>query len=410
MRRILAFLAALASAAGLVAVLAAPAAAAGGPQPAPHNGLAIAPPMGYNDWYADHCGVTEASILTEASELVSTGLAAAGYRYVVVDDCWMASSRTAGHALTWNAATFPDGMPALAAKIHAMGLLFGLYESGGLTTCQGLPGSYDHYRQDVDTFASWGVDFIKLDQCGFPTGTTIARQQQLFTAFGDYIAASGRNMAYSQELPVSALECCGAGSSTYQGAVTASSQNANMWRVALDFTPGQTAASQLATHLADDAPLYPYAGSGHWNDLDFLLAGNPLFGWTGTQDTQQLSIWAEMASPLIISTMIADLPASLLTALENPSMIAIDHSGSQARQVAASGPVEAFRKSYAGGQAVLLFNTSPASVTARFSFASLGVGAREQVTNIWSGTSSTDTGTLTFTVGPSSTALLRLTP
>jgi alpha-galactosidase len=400
----------------MMGIFTVPAVAQASPHPhlhaAPGNGLAIMPPMGFNDWYSDHCSVTEAAILTEAGQLVSSGLAAAGYNTVVVDDCWMAPQRTSTGALTWNPTTFPDGMPSLAAQIHAMGLKFGLYEDAGTETCQGFPGSYGHYTQDAATFASWGVDFVKLDQCHMPPGITLAGQATLFTSFGNAIAATGRNMVYSQELPIGALEADGAGSAAYLNAVKSSSVSANMWRVARDFTPVQSASSQLAAHLADDKPLYPYAGRGHWNDLDLLLAGNTVFGWSQTQAVIQMSIWAELASPLIISTVIGSLPASLLADLKNAHMIAIDQSGGQARMVATSGPVEAFSKpDPQGGHAVLLVNTSATRTTASIALSALpNVGSPVTVLNIWSGAVSRATGTLRFTVGPNSTALLQLTP
>jgi alpha-galactosidase len=118
--------------------------------------VAARPVMGYNPWYAYNCNITEAAVLQQANLLVSSGLAAAGYNGVYLDDCWMAAQRTADGALTWDTTRFPDGIPALASQVHALGLKFGIYSAIGTRTCKNLPGSYGHYTQDAQTFAQWG--------------------------------------------------------------------------------------------------------------------------------------------------------------------------------------------------------------------------------------------------------------
>ena len=115
--------------------LAAPAAQADAP---PFGQL---PVMGYNTWYQFGAGVTESAVLKQADYLVSSGLAAAGYDTVNLDDGWLASSRASDGSLTWDATKFPHGIPWLASQIHALGLKFGIYEAIGTRTCQGLPGS-----------------------------------------------------------------------------------------------------------------------------------------------------------------------------------------------------------------------------------------------------------------------------
>jgi alpha-galactosidase len=107
---------------------------------APPAGAAADPPampaMGYNTWYEYHGAGDQAQVLRQARLLVSTGLTAAGYTYVNLDDGWMASARAASGALTWNASLFPNGIPWLAGQLHATGgLRLGLYEAIGDQTC-----------------------------------------------------------------------------------------------------------------------------------------------------------------------------------------------------------------------------------------------------------------------------------
>jgi alpha-galactosidase len=95
---------------------------------------------------------------------VSLGLRDAGYSYIGVDDCW-AGSRGADGVIVPSAA-FPSGMAALAAYAHARGLKFGLYSSNSPITCDGRPGSFMYEDIDARTYAAWGVDLLKYDNCG----------------------------------------------------------------------------------------------------------------------------------------------------------------------------------------------------------------------------------------------------
>ncbi|WP_163552773.1 glycoside hydrolase family 27 protein [Candidatus Frankia alpina] len=117
-------------------------------------GLAHTPPMGWNSWNALGGNVRDGDLRAAADALVSSGMRAAGYRYVIVDDGWMAPTRGSDGRLVADPERFPAGIAALAAYVHARGLKFGLYASPGRTTCQGLPGSFGHETTDAATFAA----------------------------------------------------------------------------------------------------------------------------------------------------------------------------------------------------------------------------------------------------------------
>jgi alpha-galactosidase len=393
------------------------------------------PVMGYDSWYLGYCATSESQVLAEARELVSTGLAAAGYRTVIVDDCWMADKRTPSGQLTWDRATFPGGIPALAAKIHAMGLRFGLYEDAGLRTCQLRPGDLGHYSTDASTFKSWHVDLVKIDMCQFPAGASFSEIDADFTRFGKDLAAAG--VAYDEELPVKALIDFGDASPQYTQALKASSAVAAMWRVTPDERSSAriraidaereapahdkgldvslshlvgTYANMVIRDFAVDLPLASYTRPGHWNDLDVLLAGNPNYRWTDSQSASQMSIWAELASPMIVSTNIATLSPALLADLKNRAMIAIDQSGRQAREITSQGPVIAVGKpDPLGGTALLLVNMSPRASTFDVPLTQLGFRAPSvTVTSIWSGASRRLTGRFICEVPAESAVLLQV--
>ncbi len=133
--------------------------------------LALTPPMGWNSWNTFGGRINEAVIRETADAFVSEGLKDAGYEYVVIDDLWEADERVDGR-LTWDPTIFPSGIPALADYIHSKGLKFGIYSCAGSHTCAGKPASYGYEEVDAQTFAEWGVDFLKYDFCYAPQAST----------------------------------------------------------------------------------------------------------------------------------------------------------------------------------------------------------------------------------------------
>ncbi len=326
---------------------------------------AARPPMGWNDWYQDRCAVTESDILKTARELVSTGLAADGYDTVVIDDCWMAAQRSATGALRPDPTTFPDGIPYVANVVHGLGLKLGIYASAGTATCAGRPGSYGHYAQDARTFASWGVDFVKLDFCHVPSS---ANPATLFNQFGTALSAANPGIVYSQELPVSAA--WSSGGPTFAALVAASAVTSNMWRIAPDEKATVAAGVSITQHLEADLPLYSYASPGHWNDLDMLLTGNSAFGYSLSAQENQADVWAMESSPMFAS---GDLTAAAsLTVLGNKKVIAIDQDGIQGKLVDTQGSIDVIAKP----GSVLLVNTSSTRADVRYK-------APGQLANVW---------------------------
>jgi alpha-galactosidase len=370
--------------------------------------------MGYNTWYQYGAGATESGVLQQADYLVSSGLAAAGYDTVNLDDGWMASARASDGSLTWNTTRFPDGIAWLSSQVHALGLKFGIYEAIGTRTCQGLPGSGgatasdNHYAQDAQTFADWGVDFVKIDECGgLPSGTSLSSLTTAFEQYGADLRADNPSVVYSEELPVYALW-----QPDFAQAVQSSSTFANMWRVAADESPANPASGTILGHLAADLHLHAFAGPGHWNDLDMLVPGAPAahpFGWSLTDEESQLSVWSEEASPLLISTDLTTLTPDELAALKNPDIIAIDQSGSQPATAITSGNIEAVFKNADGGTAVLLANLGTGTSTGTFTLSQLGINVPEATGyNVWRNETTTFTGvTVTLPAGQTETLVIK---
>jgi alpha-galactosidase len=401
------------AAAASLALAVTPAASADSAAGQSYNGLALTPPMGWNSWYQYRCGVTQAEVLANAQALVSSGLAKLGYDYVNLDDCWMAPQRTADGQLQGDPTTFPNGIAWLASQLHSMGLKLGLYESFGTTTCQRRPGSYGHYAQDAQTFADWGVDFLKFDYCGVPAGTTPASLESDYQQMSSDLVATGHDIVFSQELPVGAGDA-NPTNPNYIPYVALSSKIANMWRVAPDETTNYDAT--VFGHLADDLPLAGYAHPGAWNDLDMLLTGTSGYNWTPQQQETQMSVWAEMASPLLSSTDLTNMSATTAQILGNKAVIAVDQDplGKQGQLVAKDGSVDVVSKPLANGDvAVLLANSgsTPQQATTDVGAVGLQTGlGGYSVSDLWTGTTDETAGSISEWVPAESAILLRVAP
>lgn len=169
-----------------------------------YNGLSATPPMGWNDWSYYQCDINEKLILDQAKALVTSGLAKDGYNTVTIDDCWPAHTRAADGQLQADPTKFPDGMAYVADQVHKLGLKFGIYEDAGTTTCGGYPGSWGHFQQDADTFAKWGVDYVKLDGCNLPNVPGQTEEQTYKEAYTDMskaLVATGRPIVFSASAP-----------------------------------------------------------------------------------------------------------------------------------------------------------------------------------------------------------------
>jgi alpha-galactosidase len=344
---------------------------------------AATPPMGWNSWNTFECNLTETLIQGVADAMVSSGMQAAGYQYVNLDDCWMDGRDSSGR-LQWNTTKFPSGIPALAAYIHEKGLKFGIYETPNTVTCVGIYGgisptvaigSLGHEAQDAMTFASWGVDFLKYDLCN--------GERSSFTTMRDALRATGRPIVYSINP--------GDGGGYPQNTPGWDPIGvANMWRFASDIN----ASFASVTSIIDlDAPFFSLAGPGHWNDADMLEVGK---GMTSDQDRSHFSMWSMLASPLLAGNDIRSMSTTSQSILTNTDVIAVsqDPLGNQGRLVSTPGTNLQIWSKVLSGQntlAVALLNRSAATASITVPWTTLGLPTSSAtVRDLWS---HTDLGT-----------------
>lgn len=328
--------------------------------------LAATPPMGWNSWNQVRCeGLTERVVLEAATALVDRGLAAAGYRYVVVDDCWQGGRDESGR-LVADPVRFPSGIPALAARVHELGLRFGIYAVPGAQTCAnyyddypdlGL-GSYGHERLDAETFAEWGVDYLKYDWCRAEETTPYDRPQA-FQLMHDELARLRRPIVY-------AISEYGQGEPWRWAPPMA-----NLWRTTADI---DATWPSIVSIIDQQAALAEFARPGAWNDPDMLQFGNGAL--TLAQNRSHFAMWCMLAAPLFLGTAVAGLSDELVAVLANPELVAIDQDplGRQARRAVDGDAGQVWVRELAdGGFAVALFNPTAEPRRIGASFEQLGV-------------------------------------
>ena len=384
------------------------------PKPASYpseNGLALTPPMGFNDWANYGCDINEQLFVNTANALVSTGLAKHGYHYVNIDDCWPAMSRDADGQLAANPALFPHGMAWLGDYLHARGLGFGIYEDAGTSTCGGYPGSWGHFQQDAQTFASWGVDYLKLDGCNVPSvaGQTAEQTyQSAYTQQSQALKATGRPIVFSESAPAYFY-----GGSGFTKIMSWVGQQGNLWRFGSDIADNWSSVLTNYTE-ANSYNLASYAGPGHWNDPDMLEVNNP--GLSTTEQQSQFSLWAEMAAPLLISTDVENLAPQALSILSNKAVLAVDQDsyGAQGTIVKTQGNVDVLAKPLANGDiSVVLFNKGDTSADAAVSAHDAGFTGNATgylLDNLWTGQRTETASTIAANVPAHGVVMYRITP
>ncbi|MFD6070852.1 MULTISPECIES: carbohydrate-binding protein [Amycolatopsis] len=362
------------------------------------NGLARTPPMGFNNWNSTHCRAEfdEAMIKGIADIFVSQGLKDVGYRYVNIDDCWALPTRNAQGDLQPDPKRFPSGIKALADYVHSKGLKFGIYTSAGTKTCNtaGFPGGLGHEQRDANLFASWGVDYLKYDNCN----NQGVDAQKRYKAMRDALARTGRPIVYS---------ICEWGRSEPK-VWTWGEPVGNLWRTTGDISDNWT--SMIGKAKANRV-LAKYAGPGHWNDPDMLEVGNG--GMTATEYRTHFSLWAMMAAPLLIGSDLRKAGAETFGILKNTDIIALDQDplGKQATVVSSDGGLVVYNKVLANGdRAVALSNENTSAATIGTTAAALGIGGAPSylLKDLWSKATRTTTGSISASVPAHGTVVYRV--
>jgi len=371
------------------------------------------PPMGWASWNSFAAKINYTVIKGQADAMVSSGLKAAGYQFVNIDEGWWQGTRDASGNITIDTADWPGGMQAIADYIHGLGLKAGIYTDAGKDGCgyyypTGRPaapgsGSEDHYDQDFLQFSKWGFDFVKVDWCGGSKEGKDAKTlyQGISDAIKKATVQTGRPMVFSV--------CNWGDQSPWSWAPSMST----MWRTSQDIIYYGNAPEMSRVLSNFDSAQHPTAQSpGHYNDPDMLIVG--MSGFSLAQNRTHMALWAISGAPLLAGNKLDGMSADTKGVLTNAEVIAIDQDpmAKQGTKVSDDSGRQVYSKvlTGTGRRAVLLLNRSTSAATITVRFADIGLGATATVRNVWT---ATDLGSQTTSYGtsvpPSDSVLLLVT-
>lgn len=354
--------------------------------------IALTPPMGWNSWNCFASDVDQEKVKAAAEAMIKSGLADHGWNYINIDDCWMVKPDSDDPILggevrdkQGNINTnkkFPD-IKGLADYVHGLGLKIGIYSGPGPKTCAGYTACYQFEEKDAKRFAEWGFDYLKYDWCDYER---IAKDHSLpelkkpYFVMRDALNHANRDIVYS-------LCQYGMGDVWEWGAEV----GGNCWRTTGDITDDW---SSLETIGFSQAGHEKYAGPGHWNDPDMLVVGK--VGWgpqlhptrlTPNEQYTHISLWALLASPLLIGCDMTQLDEFTYSLLSNDEVLDINQDvlGMQASRIVQYENLEIWAKDLEdGSKAVGLFNRGmfPASLTV--TWMDLGIRGSYTIRDVWS--------------------------
>jgi alpha-galactosidase len=367
--------------------------------------IALTPPMGWNSWNTWGDRVTQENVLSSARALMTTDLCNHGWIYINIDDGWQGVRGGKMNAIQPNA-KFPD-MKGMSDELHAMGLKFGIYSSPWRGTyaghigssCDNANGTYDYIeagnhdefyqmkptpgaregahklaacsfvKQDVAQWEDWGVDYFKYDWAPIDVPHVEVMSNALKDSGRDVIYSLSNNASFDKAAHYARLS--------------------NTWRVGPDITDKWSSIQAIGFNQDKWAP---FAGPGHFNDLDIMAIGT--VGWgkprpTGLTPDEQythVSLWSLLASPLLIGSDLAALDDFTLGLLTNDEVLEVnqDALGKQATRIAKEGKAEVFAKELEDGSwAVGLFNRDLNPQTVTVSWSALKVAGSHRVRDLW---------------------------
>ncbi|MTH15768.1 glycoside hydrolase family 27 protein [Flavobacterium sp. LC2016-01] len=325
------------------------------------EGLAMTPPMGWNSWNTFATNIDEKLVKETADIMVSSGLAAAGYNYIVLDDGWMTRERDANGDLVPDPVKFPSGMKALIDYVHSKGLKFGLYNCAGTQTCAGYPGTRGYEYQDARFYAKLGIDFLKYDWCN----TKGITAPEAYTTMSNALKTAGRPIVFSL--------CEWGDNQPWEWGKPVG----NLWRISGDIYPcfdcefkhpenwSSWGFMKIAEMRKD---IRKYSGPDHWNDFDMMEVGNEM---NDTEDKSHFAMWCMLSSPLFTGNDYRKMSKETLAILTNKDLIAVnqDKLGIQGFKYASEDGLEVWVKPLSDGNwAITFINRSDVAKKVNFDF------------------------------------------
>ena len=358
------------------------------------------PTMGWSSWNTFALNINEGLIKQQADAMHNSGLQAAGYQFVNIDDGYWDGRGEDGH-LRLNTKLFPHGMRPLVDYIHSLGLKAGIYSDAGDNTCGsgnrhawGIGvGFAGHEEQDCHLyFIDWDFDFIKVDYCG---GAHMRLDEQAqYTKIGNAIKNCGKpGIVYNM--------CRWA----YPG--TWSADVADSWRTTGDIYDAWKSVKGI---LAENLYLSAFCHDGHYNDMDMLEVGRSM---SQVEDETHFGMWCIMSSPLLIGCDMAKIRPESLKLLCNKDLIALNQDPLHLQAYVAEKQGECYilvkdiKKLQDKERAFAIYNPSDEERTVRLNFGTIDLGGRVELYDCFTGSTGATTGIVAFTVPAHGTKIFR---
>ncbi len=340
--------------------------------------LAEKPPMGWNSWDAYGLGINQDQFFANLRVLAS--LKRYGWNYAVVDEGWYLEnpfdhpqefrySHDGNGRLVPALERFPltangAGFKPMADKVHALGLKFGIHIIRGIPkeavrdnlpvadsefhageaadtgdACPWNPDNFGvrdnpagqaYYDSILHLYASWGVDFLKVDCIAdHPYKADEIRM------IANAIRKSGRPIVLSLSPGPTSLNHA-----------EEVARYAQMWRIADDIWDGWDFSGWpkgLLSAFDNLARWSKYAGPGHWPDADMLPWSSlrPHPGWGSPRQSRlspdeqrtQFTLWAIARTPMILGANLTDLDPLTLSLIRNREVIALNQNASSSSEI-----------------------------------------------------------------------------
>ncbi|KAI1463681.1 carbohydrate-binding module family 35 protein [Daldinia caldariorum] len=342
------------------------------------------PPMGWNSYNYYNCYPNEDIIKSNAKGVVDLGLADLGYKYVTTDCGWMTRDRDSEGRLQWNIELFPSGGKALGDYIHSLNLKFGLYSGAGYYQCGStdLPASLGFEEIDAASFAEWGGDSLKYDNCYSSSRdkmvdyvSPISTSPDRYKKMAAVLDGVDRDIAYF---------ICQWGVGVDLGKWA--SPIGNTYRISNDIYNSWRSVWRITNQAV---PFYKSTSVGAYPDMDMLIVG--LNALSLEEEKFHFSMWAINKSPLNIGAPTDPrlTPAASLDVLRNEEVIAInqDSLGKQARLIRRYTEEEwdIWAGELSGSRIVLgIANWKNNSQTVEFDLSAVNV-SEAQARDVWAG-------------------------
>ncbi|HEU5070388.1 MAG TPA: NPCBM/NEW2 domain-containing protein [Verrucomicrobiae bacterium] len=375
--------------------------------------IALTPPMGWNSWNCFAGAVTAEKVKAAADAMVNSGLIQHGWTYINIDDFWEKNPAAAPKDPTLGGPgrdaegrmvpnpRFPD-MKGLADYVHGKGLKIGIYSSPGPFTCGGCLGSFDHEALDAQSYAAWGIDYLKYDWCSYkPEMETQRGTKPDFSGMKHYWGEPKEKKLAELMRPYAVMRAAldkvdrdivyslcqyGMGDVWEWGGQV----GGNCWRTTGDINDSWSSMSGIGFKQNGHEK---FAKPGNWNDPDMLVVGK--VGWgpalhptklTPSEQYTHITLWSLLCAPLLIGCDMTQLDAFTLNLLENDEVIAVnqDPLGQAAGRIAQNGQTEVWAKKMEDGSyAVGLFNRGPVETEVTVNWSDLGLNGTHKVRDLW---------------------------